>query len=262
MERKLGCQPFGATADQRIETLKLLKEAGFTNYFFGINNFRKQDAEKIMAAGEKLGLELEEIHAPFKDINRIWYDDEHGEEPFRMMMDSLEFCAEHKVPVMVIHESAGRVAPNMSNAALRRFRTLFETANEKGVKIAVENVRRTNYIARIFHENRDIPVYYCWDSGHELCYTPGVNHVALFPEKLICTHIHDNMGIYMNDDHILPFDGNTDWKKKAECIKASGYKGSLTLEINRDAPQYTDMTDEQYVRLAYERLYRFAEMCE
>ena len=261
MERKLGCQPSGATVEQRIETLRLMKDVGFTYYFFGINNARKDEAEKLMNAAENIGLKLDEIHAPFKDINRVWYDDFHGDLITDMLLDSLSFCADHGVRAMVIHESASRVAPDMSNAGLARFRRIFEEGNAKGVKIAVENVRRTNYVARIFHENKDIPVYYCWDCGHENCYTPGVDHLALFGDKLACTHIHDNRGVYMDDDHILPFDGTTDWERKAELMKATGFDGPLSLELNRGAARYQDWSDEKYYKEAFARLDKFAKMC-
>lgn len=260
MNREFGCQPFGHNAEERIECLRMMKDIGFTNYFIGISTY--EDADKIINAAENIGIRLETIHSPFKDINRMWYDDPSGEGPLNMMLECLSFCADHKVPIMVIHESANRVGPDMSNAGLVRFRKIFEKGNELGVKIAVENVRRTNHLARIFHENRDIPVYFCWDSGHELCYTPGVDHVAFLGDKLICTHLHDNRGIYMGDDHILPFDGNMNWQRKADFVKAAGYKGPLTMEIVRYRDLYNDWTDEQYLKTALERVKRFAAMCE
>ena len=135
-------------------------------------------------------------------------------------------------------------------------------AAENGVKVAVENLRRTNYIARIFQENRDLPVYYCWDSGHEICYTPGVNHLAIFSDKLICTHIHDNRGIFMKDDHMLPFDGVRDWKQTAALLRKSGYSGNICGELQRDAARYADIEDKDFIALAYERLKKFADMME
>lgn len=77
-----------------------------------------------------IGIRLETIHSPFKNINRMWYDDPSGEGPLNMMLECLSFCADHKVPIMVIHESASRVGPDMSNDGLARFRKIFEKGNE------------------------------------------------------------------------------------------------------------------------------------
>ena len=261
MERTLGCIPHGKTADEKIEALRIIKDVGFTHYFIGVSNDKKDDAERIMNAARNIGLELDEVHCMWTRINHIWYDDPHGEVPTDMMLETLDFCAQHDVPIMVIHDSSGRTAPDMSNAGLARFRRIFEAGNEKGVKIAVENLRRTNNTARIFHENKDIPVYHCWDSGHENCYTPGVEHLALFPGKQVCTHIHDNRGIFTVDDHYLPFDGTIDWAKKAALLKAANYEGVLTLEVERRAAPYTDWSDEKCYREAFARISKIAEMC-
>lgn len=264
MKRKLGCQVTGKTVEQKIENLRIMKDIGFDVFFTSVNVDDPAPTEKLLNAAANIGIELETIHALFTNINRMWYDDQSGEGTFKMLMDSLNFCADHDVPTMVMHESGNRIGPDVSMAGLGRFREIVQTANEKGVKIAIENLRRTNHIAFLFHNMRDLDVYYCWDCGHELCYTPGVNHVALFPEKLACTHIHDNRGIYMYDDHLLPFDGNTDWQKKADLIKASGYQGPLTMEIVRVGydGRYADWTEEEYYKEAYKRISKFAKMCE
>ena len=174
----------------------------------------------------------------------------------------VDFCVYMHVDNIFMHDRSGRICPDMSSAGLRKFRTIFEYANSKGIRIAMENLRRTNYLGRIFHEKRDIPLFYCWDSGHEQCYTPGVEHLALFPEKLVCTHIHDNSGLYTHDDHLLPFDGVCDWEKKARLMRASGYTGSLTMELARGSSKYAHMTDSEYAREAYQRIQKFASMCE
>ena len=65
----------------------------------------------------------------------------------------------------------------------------------------------------------------------------------------------------MGDDLMPPFDGNTDWEKKAELIKKSGYTGILCGELAKDR-FYGDWKDEDFIKEAYARLKKFAEMCE
>lgn len=265
MSRKIGAELFyfwSGNEQKVIDNMKLMKEAGFGCVFWPLLLDKQAQMERYLQAAADLDLEIDELHEMPTNINRIWYDDESGEGPFKLAMDSIDFCADHGVEKMVMHESSGRTAPDMSNAGLRRFRTIFEHAAERGVKVCVENLRRTNYIARIFHENRDIPVYWCWDSGHELCYSPGVDHLALFGNKLACTHIHDNRGLFMYDDHLLPFDGVNDWQRDAKLLRESGYTGNICGELKRTDPRYADMSDREFCAEAYKRLKKFADMCE
>ena len=265
MSRKIGAELFhfwGGDDQKIIDNMKYMRDAGFECVFWPLLLNEQARMEKYLQVAADLGLEIDELHEMPTNINHIWYDDENGDPPFQLAMDSIDFCADHGVEKMVMHESSGRIAPDTSNAGLQRFRTIFEHAKERGVKVAVENLRRTNHLARIFHECRDLPVYYCWDSGHELCYSPGVDHLALFPEKLICTHVHDNRGLFMFDDHYLPFDGVNDWERDARLIKESGYKGNICGEIKRTDPRYADLSDQEFCKIAYERLKKFVDMCD
>ncbi len=241
--------------------IKRIRAAGFDAIFTPTLNNRQDALDAMLTAARDEGLAIDELHAPFNNINRMWYDEPVGDPVQKMLMDSVDICAAHNVEKMVMHECSGRIGPDMSNAGLKRFREVFLYAREKGVKIAVENLRRTNSLARILLLNEDLDnVGYCWDCGHELCYTPGVDHVAMFGEKLLCTHIHDNQGVYMGDDHVLPFDGKTDWEKKARLIKKSGYNGFMTLEVGRAG--YEDLSDDEWLKEAWRRIEKFAEMCD
>ena len=261
--RKLGIQvpllPDGI--DHTLDYIKRIRATGFDAIFTpSLNDYQKELTAMLKTARDE-GLEIDELHAPFKNINRMWYDEPIGDPVQKMMMDSVDICAAQGVEKMVMHECANRIGPDMSNAGLKRFREIFLYAKEKGVKIAVENLRRTNSLARILFLNRDLDnVGYCWDCGHELCYTPGVDHLAIFGDKVLCTHIHDNQGVYMGDDHVLPFDGKTDWEKKARLIKKCGYNGIMMMEVTRKG--YEDLSDDAWLKEAYSRILRFAEMCD
>lgn len=262
--RELGTQPFwyGIDNDRFINSIRLLKKAGFNYTFLPFNPFKPELCEEYLKVCDEVGITVQSLHAPFGDINRMWYDEPVGDSMLQMLLDTVEFCGKHNIEICVIHESGNRIGPDVSYAGIARFRKIFELGQKLGVKVAVENVRRTNNIGKIFADITDLPTYFCWDSGHEICYTPGVDHVAFWGEKLICTHIHDNHGRYMGDEHLLPFDGNMDWERKAKFIKLSGYKGPLMGEIKRNATQYLDLTDEQFAEEAYKRMRKFADMCE
>ena len=120
-------------------------------------------------------------------------------------------------------------------------------------------------------------VGFCWDTGHNNCYTPDIDMMALYGDRLICTHINDNLGIvehppaitWHDDVHYMPFDGTVDWNAAAARIRAAGYSGTLTLELTskKKVPQnpdtrYERMSFEEFVRESYAAAERFAAMCD
>ncbi|MBQ6946421.1 MAG: sugar phosphate isomerase/epimerase, partial [Clostridia bacterium] len=117
-----------------------------------------------------------------------------------------------------------------------------------------------------------LPSYhgFCWDCGHNLCYTPMEDMMAKYGDRLICTHIHDNRGVtrpgdihYRDDLHLLPFDGNLDWEWFADKIKESKFDGPLTLELSLAAGKgYTDMPLQEFFNDAYRRAQKLLSMCK
>jgi sugar phosphate isomerase/epimerase len=73
----------------------------------------------------------------------------------------------------------------------------------------------------------------------------------MFGEKLVALHIHDNYGILNQDDHLLPFDGKTDFERVARKIHESGYEGSIMLEIGKNRREdYKQMAYVEFVEKA------------
>ena len=76
----------------------------------------------------------------------------------------------------------------------------------------------------------------CWDFEHanimKQAQTPALTMVG---ERLKATHVSDNIGI--ENDHILPFYGYTDWEEIMRVLKDIGYQGDFTYEIHRYTTQ-------------------------
>ena len=106
-------------------------------------------------------------------------------------------------------------------------------------------------------------VGFCWDCGHESCFTPGRQYMPIFGKYLVCTHLHDNHGVYNKDEHLIPFDGSMDMELAARQIKESGYEGSLMLEILVQNSNYYDgMTYPEYLTKGYEAVTRLRDMID
>lgn len=260
--RKLGMnyEPMqGITPENYV---KKVQELGFQSFFTSTYEWKLQ--LQVAELIHKYGLEYETIHAPFIGINNIWMDGEKGEEMYAQLADCVERCEKLGAGIMVVHLSSGVTPPPITDVGRERFEKLVDYAIRKNVKVAFENQRKLANLSWALEtfENEDM-VGFCWDCGHESCFSPGREYMPLFGKKLICTHIHDNEGIYNKDSHLIPFDGNIDFERFAQHVKQSGYAGPLTLEvISKNSNCYDNISPEEYLEKAYAAIKRLASMID
>jgi len=114
-----------------------------------------------------------------------------------------------------------------------------------GIKIALENTlpgKTGDNILEILEivkkfDSKSLGI--CLDTGHCNITANLYNHsgvVECLPEikDYLChLHIHDNLGI--EDEHILPFKGNINWREFISVLKKIKYKGFFMMEIRKNA---------------------------
>lgn len=229
------------------EYLREMAAVGFGALFSGVLDRARQDAVADLCA--KYSVRYETLHAPFNHINDIWLDCEGGPVMLDELKSCVDRCAAAGVPIAVVHLSSGQTPPPTTDIGRERFGRLIEHAAKRNVKIAFENQRMLANIAWAFEAFQGDMVGFCWDCGHEFCFTPGRKYMPLFGNRLICTHIHDNNAVFNSDDHLLPFDGKCDFEYIASAIRESGYTGSLMLEMVNKT-YYADMSPRDFLEKA------------
>ena len=242
------------------EQIKLFKATGFEGCAIDLSD-KNADAFEIARVAKEENMMISYLHAPFNKSDDMWMDGEIGDVAL----------------AEVVHAFIGFDSDNIpTSIGIERYGALAVRANELGVKLAIENTEGEEYLAALMKELSDIPsVSFCWDSGHELCYNYGKDLLELYGDKLAVTHINDNLGIrdfdgsitYIDDLHLLPFDGITDWKAVAERIVRCGFDGPLSFELTtRSKPnrhendKYAAMPIERFVSEAYIRACRVADL--
>lgn len=148
---------------------------------------------------------------------------------------------------MVSHVMIGFDKHTPTETGLGNFERIVSEADKLGVKIAFENTEGEEYLAAVMEHFKDCDtVGFCLDTGHEICYNPGSDMLSLYGDRLIHTHINDNLGVcgdeitYLDDLHLLPFDGVCDFDGVAGRLVRCGYDGTLTFELKQKAST-TDM---------------------
>lgn len=229
----------------------LFSEIGFDAVFTDFSDL--QSTEAFAKTAQKNKLLYESMHAPFDGINSIWLSDVDGEIMLKRLCACVEACGKFGIPVAVVHLSSGIKPPSISDIGHERFDELVETAVKNNVTLAFENQRKLANIAFIFETYSDVEnVKFCWDIGHEACFSKGTEFMPLFGNRLAYTHIHDNLSEPDRDLHLIPFDGNIDFTKCADYLKKYDFGGTLTLEIlPQNSDKYTGLSAENYYRKAY-----------
>jgi len=258
-----------------LEQIGLFKAAGFDGYF--INWSADRDIAALVEEGKKQGMYLQSMHAPFSKIKHLWGEDEAlAREALEEQLACLRDCAKYGAPIMVAHVFIGFKDHTPTPIGIERFSVMVKTAEELGVKIGFENTEGEEYLKAVMDAFKDSPaVGFCWDTGHEMCYNHSKDMTALYGDRLICTHINDNLGIkrfdgeiyYTDDLHLLPFDGIADWKSVAARLDQWDFTDVMTFELTttskrdrHDNDRYAAMPIEQYLAEAFNRACRVAAL--
>ncbi len=270
---KLCLNIIGGVSLSGEEQIKAIHNAGFEGFFSGwsksVFNYRK--------LADELGMIYQSIHAPFVRAHKMWRGGEEADVVTNELIKCLEDCAAVQVPILVVHPYCGvDEVPNITECGIENYRKVVNRATELGVKIAIENIEHSEYLDALMDTFKDNEtVGFCWDTGHEMCYTLGRDHLAKYGDRLIATHINDNLGksrentplTWHDDLHLLPFDGITDWQSVCDRLNKCGYNGILTFELNKysrpnrfDNEKYAKMSYHEYIAECYARACRLAYM--
>lgn len=236
-----------------------------------------EDLRPIAARARSLGLFLQSIHAPWNKAADLWCADEaKGAAAVDELVACLKASAEAGAPFVVAHAWIGFVPTPPTEIGFERFASVADAARRLGVAVALENTEGEEHLDALLTRFRDHPsVGFCWDTGHELCYNHGRDLMADYGGRLLGTHLNDNLGItdpsgpttWLDDLHLLPFDGIADWPGIMARLARAGFDGPLTFELNRASKPgrhendgYAAMPLRDYLAEARRRAERVAKL--
>ncbi len=257
-----------------IKQIKMFKAAGFEGFFTGWS--QGCDIKNIKKHADEIGMFYQSIHAPFEHAADLWKDGEASQKATDEIIACLRDCSENDIGIMVVHAFTGFDEHSPTPEGIESFSRVVCEAEKLGVIIALENTEGEEYLAALMEVFKSSKaVGFCFDTGHELCYNEGRDMMELYGDRLVSTHLNDNLGIsnlygkitWADDLHLLPFDGIVDFEGIAERLVKYNYRGPLTFKLKRsskpkrhDNDKYMRMTTEEYIAEAYARACRFAVM--
>ena len=273
-KQKLGISIYNNYKIPTTEVVKLVKQIGFDAVSPEWESDEKLN--EIVKVAKEYNVELQSLHAPYGMAADMWNtSSDVSIKALNELLVPLEACKKYSIPIMVVHTWIGfDNIPSPTAEGLENFGVLVENARERGVKIAFENTEGLDHLEALMEHFKDNDtVGFCWDSGHEMCYNHSIDLLSKFGDRLIMTHINDNLGIsrydgtifWTDDLHLLPYDGVANWDYNVKRLQNSNRLEILNFELNiRPKPNryentvYEKMTMEEYFTEAYKRACKIA----
>ena len=226
-------------------TFEAIKRAGFDAVLISLSG--TFDNAKQVDIIHKVGLEINNCHAPWNGINNFWRDNLDGEAAYKMLEESFTECGKFGIPRAVLHISSGNDYPPISEIGMDRMARLIEVADRANVDICLENQRFFHFIDYIYAKLDCPRLKFCYDSGHEACFSQTKLALPKYRSRLAALHLHDNSGIYNADDHLLPGRGTgVDWDYVRKNLE--GYEGIISLEVKK----IPEMSLDEFYSAAFE----------
>lgn len=229
------------------DRLMLIKDSGFDGVMLGFS-------EGLMytqyETADRFGLEIENVHSPFDRMNALWELCPVSEYILNRTLECIDVCSENGVRKVVVHPTDGLVPPKAGKFGLNNFDKLINEAAKKNVRLLFENIQIPQFLNIIFDNFGHCGnVGFCYDVGHENCFSKGTDCLSEFARRLEALHIHDNDG--SSDGHLIPYDGNIDYDKFLKKLSAASYGGPISLEVYMGkSDKYAEYTCKSFVSKA------------
>lgn len=242
--------------NQRLQTIKNI---GFDGIFI----WQFEDEEKIaniVTSARALDLDIETMHLRFTNCNHLWLDDELGRDYVNIVKRGVELAALHKIPTVIMHTVSKEIHPPFNELGLKRIQSILDLCEKHQVNLAIENIRKLEYIDYVF-ENLSSPyLKMCFDFGHSHCFAYKLDNVVFekYQDYIICLHIHDNFG--ENDDHFVAFEGEIDIPRIVHSLAKISYHGPLTNEAHKRINE--DISDFDFLTKVFQALVRIEKLFE
>ena len=236
------------------EQMRIFASVGFESFFLSCGVTNEFDKIPFWAScARECDILFEAVHAPSDLVDSVWLGAEQSVAYKSATERMISLCSDGGVEKLVLHTGNDpKLSPN--ERGLEFWRKLEDFAASRGVVLCYENAN-TPALFEAVVSSANAPHGICHDIGHQLCYTRSINYASLFGDKILYTHIHDNLADG-RDLHLLPGDGINNWREYFDEISSLGYTGTLNLELScYHRPDYCELSFEKFAAAAHDRLY-------
>ena len=248
--------------------LQAHKDAGFEAADFGMGLLDlsadgwQPIAEQAVIDSKEIGIPFSVCHLPFMPTG-VLKDSEQFQRFNEKLMRALEAAVVVGSEYAVLHPNTTTLPikqysrKEQFDQVMEHLSPVVERANQLGVSVVVENMRLVprmcpthrfcQYPDELCEVADALGIGVCWDFGH--ANVSGVRQsegLAYIGKRLKVIHVNDNVGV--DDDHVLPFMGNIDWRDAMHGLALAEFEGVFNFELSAGkAPAAMRKTYIQYV---------------
>lgn len=252
------------------EVLPLVAQAGFSAVSPAYTC--PMPLSQLIRLVHSLGMTVQSLHGPSRGVTALWQK-EAGQVK-EDILQCIRSCEKYAIPILVLHCWQGfSYTFREDTLNFDHFDQIVDFAQKSGIRVAFENLEGGQFLAALMARYRELPhVGYCYDAGHAHCYPHDIDFLGQFGDRLIMTHLNDNLGVRSPDGsfttrddlHYLPFDGNILWAQEVGRLKDARKVDILNFEFKyspRDPKDhiYKVMPLPQYLTEAGKRAKQIAD---
>lgn len=193
--------------------------------------------ETQMALFHKNGLGVSSLHSRYKssELPEFFKEGEIGDRMEQNYTNDVLIAAKYGFSCVVLH-----LFGDFNEIGTRRIDNILKVCEQCNVPLAIENIDNPETFMKTMEHYKDNPyIKMCYDCGHNHIVDPEFDYVQKFADKIICLHLHDNMGktpkgetsTFFDDLHTLNKYGNIDWDNMAKKLALIPNDVSLDYEL-------------------------------
>lgn len=237
------------------ERVKMIKQAGFNCIITNADkNLKKQNGsiKKQIQMFKKYNLKHSSLHFQYKkdELPNFFLDNKIGQKLEKNLKKDIKIAKKYGFLCVVVH-----LYGKLSTFGIERLKRILKVAEKHKVPLAVENINENEILPFVFKNIESPYLKFCFDSGHQHCFYPDVDYLKLYGDKLICVHLHDNMG--NKDAHTLNCYGNINWeeiaKKLAKCP-------SVNLDYELLMKEKQDLSAQEVINKCFKQAVELEKM--
>lgn len=230
------------------ERVKMIKEAGLNSVIASNDKkYRRQNGslKRQVELFKKYGIKPSSLHMAYetKELPYFFLKGFRGNKLERRLKKEVSLAKKYGFSCVVVH--LGGLPSTIGEERIKR---VLKVCHKENIPIAIENLDYNDTFFDVFKKIDDPYLKFCWDIGHNNCFSHGFDFVKEYKDKLVALHIHDNDGVH--DLHTLNKFGTIDWKKVAKQLASLDRDINLDYEV-RISPSMLD--EENALKIVYEQ---------
>lgn len=235
-----------------VARARLIKATGFDGVFL----YAKYHPETYIGDILGVGLEIGSFHLSYQKcapdgtklvqdyVNMLWTDGDESRDYLNLLFSEIEFANKYGIKNIIMHITGGNEPPAFNDNGIRFIGNVLARCKQYGMTLCLENLRRLDYLEKVFKAIDDDCLKFCFDSGHANYMTQNADSFdwEKFGSKLYYLHLNDNDG--NSDQHLPPYMGNIAWQNIINKIFFLDRDIDLTLEVrNKCCPESLSEAD-------------------